>query len=94
MFYKIDEFTEAWGETSGNTLKMLQVLTDESLNQPVSDGHRTLGRIAWHIAMTIPEMAGQTGWDFGDFDHEQPVSQSAAEIVQTYQRLAAMVTER
>jgi len=94
MFTKIDEFTEAWGKTSTNTLKMLHALTDESLNQAVADDHRTLGRVAWHITMTIPEMAEQMGLDFGGFKWEQPVPKTAQEIVDTYLKLAKTLIDR
>jgi len=94
MFQKIDEFTEAWGKTSGNTLKMLQALTDESLNQPVADGHRTLGRIAWHVAMTIPEMADGMGLDFDGYEWEKPVPKTAQGIVDSYLKLAKMLIDR
>ena len=63
MFTTIHDFETAWKSVTETTSKMMQALTDESLNQPITDGHRTLGRIAWHIAMTLPEMAGETGLD-------------------------------
>lgn len=94
MYTTIQVFETEWKTVAETTLKMMRALTDESLNQSVADGHRTLGRIAWHIAMTLPEMAGQTGLDFSGFDHEQPVPPTAAEIAQTYQKLASLVTER
>ncbi|MDH3889926.1 MAG: DinB family protein [candidate division Zixibacteria bacterium] len=94
MYTTVQSFEAEWKSVSKNTLKLFEALTDESLNQSVSGGHRTLGRIAWHIAMTLPEMAGQTGLDFAGFDHEQPVPQTAMEITGTYQKLAALVAER
>lgn len=94
MFTTIKTFETEWKSVAETTLKMMRALTDESLNQPVSDGHRTLGRIAWHIAMTLPEMAGQTGLDFGDYDHKQPVPKTAKEIAEAYEKLSGMVAER
>ena len=46
MFHRIDEFTEAWGKTSTNTLRMLNALTDESLNQAVADERKVPFRSA------------------------------------------------
>lgn len=94
MFTNVQSFETEWKSVAKNTMKLMQALTDESLKQPVSDDHRTLGRIAWHIAMTLPEMAGQTGLDFGGYDHEQPVPKTAAEIVGAYEKLSGLVVER
>lgn len=94
MFTTVQDFETSWKAVAETTCKLMRALTDESLSQPVADDHRTLGRIAWHIAMTLPEMAGQTGLDFGDYDHEQPVPQTAGEIVAAYEKLSGLVTER
>lgn len=94
MFRKTEDFIKQYKEGSAGTLKLMQALTDESLNQPVADGHRTLGQIAWHIAMTIPEMMPRTGLTIEGFDHEAPPPASAAEIASAYERAAkALVTE-
>ena len=47
MFRKINDFVEAWKMNAEGTLKVLEAVTDESLKQPVADGHRSLGRAAW-----------------------------------------------
>jgi len=52
----IDDFATLWKQESAETQKVLDAITDASLSQPISDDHRTLGRIAWHIAGTIKEM--------------------------------------
>ena len=72
MYHTIKEFENCWESVSTTTAKILNVLTDESLNQAVSDGHRTLGRMAWHIVCTIPEMCEKMGLEFGGFDYESP----------------------
>jgi uncharacterized damage-inducible protein DinB len=94
MFRTVADIETTWKSVSETTLKMMQALTDESLNQSVSDGHRTLGRIAWHIAMSLPEMAVKMGMDFSGFDYEQPVPNTAKEIADTYAKLSSTITER
>ncbi len=94
MYTTIKEFDESWGHEATWTLKMLHVLTDDSLNQTVAEGHRTLGRIAWHLAMTIPEMASKMDIDFGDFDFEQPTPNSAAKIKDTYLELSKTLIDQ
>ena len=94
MFNSVAEFESSWKSVAATTSKMMQALTDESLNQSVSDGHRTLGRIAWHIAMSLPEMAVKMGMDFSGFNYEQPVPNTAKEIAETYAKLSSTITER
>jgi len=53
-----------------------------------------LGRIAWHIAMTIPEMADGMGLDFDGFDWQQPVPKTAKEIADTYLKLSKTLIDR
>jgi uncharacterized damage-inducible protein DinB len=49
MINTIDQFKQYWTLESANTRKLMEALTDVSLNQKVVDDHRTLGRMAWHI---------------------------------------------
>jgi uncharacterized damage-inducible protein DinB len=84
MFRRIDDFLSAYGDDSGITKKYLARLTDESLSQPVADGHRTLGRIAWHVAQTIPEMLARTGLTVEGPGQHDPVPGSAAAIAAAY----------
>ena len=70
MFHTIAEFQYIWQLESASTLKLLQVLTDASLAQQVAPGGRTLGRLAWHVAGTIPEMMNRTGLAVTGVDRE------------------------
>jgi len=88
MYHTIREFEDSWESISTSTAKMLNVLTDQSLKQSVADGHRTLGRMAWHIVCTIPEMGEKVGLEFGDFDYEAPVPATAKEICDTYLKMS------
>ena len=64
MFRTIQDFLASWSYETEATLKVFEKLTDDSLDQQVSEGGRTLGRIAWHIVQTLPEMGGRTGLDY------------------------------
>ena len=94
MYHTIKEFEEAWGQDSTLTAKTLHALSDESLKQEVTAGHRNLGRIAWHIVMTIPEMAQEMGLDMGDFDPKAPVPATAKEIAEEYLKHAKTLIDR
>jgi len=93
MYTSVKQFEQVWNSMSTATLKMLNALTDESLNQAVCEGHRTLGRIAWHITCTIPEMAEKMGLAVEDFDYKAPVPATAKEIVEAYMKVSRDVLE-
>lgn len=84
MFTSIAEFKAYWHHESEATLKILNVLTDASLSQTVQTDHRTLGRIAWHIVLSIPEMMCRTGLDVHGPKENAPVPTHAADILAEY----------
>ena len=84
MFHTIAEFEQNWSHEMASTQKQMDQLTDVSLSQAVADGHRTLGRVAWHIVATIPEMMSQTGLKLSSVDHTAPVPATADEIKKAY----------
>ena len=61
MITSIHEFKEVWREESNFTRRTMAELTDASLAQPVSDDHRTLGRISWHVIASVPDTMCRTG---------------------------------
>jgi uncharacterized damage-inducible protein DinB len=89
MICTIKEFETLWTEEIDRTRKVLDQLTDQSLPQAVEPEGRTLGRLAWHITLTIPEMMSRTGLAFSTKGDESPVPASAEEIRGTYSTLAA-----
>lgn len=97
MFTKVDDFLVTWSTETTFTKSTLAALTDASLSQAINDDHRTIGRIAWHITTTVPEMMKQTGMEI-DYDEKAPVPETAAEILEVYTKvtntLAAQVKEK
>ena len=95
MFRTIDDFLESWSRETEATVKVFENLTDESLDQRAAPHNRTLGRTAWHIVQTLPEMGGRTGLDIAGPGEDDPVPVSAAEIAarlrETSESLAAEV---
>lgn len=88
MFVTIEGFKTTWGHHSGETKKLMSVLSDKSLKQPVGEGLRDIGRLAWHITQTIPEMAGHTGLKVDGPGEKEPVPSKAAEIAWAYSKAA------
>ena len=84
MFHTIDDFLTVWKEEAESTARVFAALTDASLSQAVMKDHRTIGRMAWHIAQTIPEMLGKAGLVArGPAEHDA-VPSKASTIVDAY----------
>ena len=88
MFTRIETFAEEWNSERQATLKMLEALNDVSLQQKVDDQGRTLGRIAWHIVLTLGEMAQSAGLSFAAPGEKEPVPESAQAIAAAYRKTA------
>lgn len=93
MITSIREFEQTWSRETESTLKLLRALTDASLARAVGPDDRTLGRMAWHIAGSIPEMMNRTGLSVGGPGDREPVPTSAAEIVAAYETAARSLLE-
>lgn len=84
MFSRIQDFEYQWSMEIEATQKILKHLTDGSLSQAVAPGYRTLGRLAWHITQTIPEMIGRTGLKTKGPDEQEAIPSSARTIFSRY----------
>lgn len=84
MFRKIDDFLAVWEYEREATLKVLNNLTDASLTQKLHPDVRTLGRLAWHITQTIPEMGARTGLDLTGPGEDEPIPPTAADVATGY----------
>jgi uncharacterized damage-inducible protein DinB len=62
--------------------------------QAVGPEGRTLGRLAWHITTTIPEMMNRTGLEILKPHHEDPVPATAKEIFQAYNQAAIALYDK
>ena len=93
MFTKIEHFEQNWSYESKVTQNVMNALTDSALSQNVSQGHRNLARMAWHIICSIPEMMNYTGLDFEDIDPNTPVPKTAQEIKDAYAKVSNMLMD-
>lgn len=84
MFRTIEDFQKAWTYEAEMTGKMLQNLTDESITKKVTDDGRTLGFLAWHLALTLHEMLGLVGLTIDAPAPDSEVPTSATEIARVY----------
>ena len=93
MFGMLVHFQKTWAYESSQTSRMLRSLTDASLIQAVTAQDRTLGRIAWHLATTIPEMMGRTGLKIAGPHQDAPLPHTAKEIADGYDQLSKSLAE-
>jgi uncharacterized damage-inducible protein DinB len=91
MFLTIDQFTAVWKGETAATLKLLSALTDDSLAKPDRPDVRSLGRAAWHIVTTYPEMCGLMGITFDSVTDKDSIPKSAEQIRQAYQKASETV---
>ncbi len=89
MFTTLDAFQAAWRMESDATSRLLHALTDASLAQAVTPEGRTIGRLGWHLAQTIPEMMGRTGLRLDGPGEHQPPPPTASAIAAAYDAAAA-----
>ena len=89
MYRKIDDFLTAYENITQGTARLFEAMSDDTLGQTVTGGHRTLGQIAWHIVATVPEMMSKTGLAVSSVDEQAPPPESAAEIITAYNNVAS-----
>jgi uncharacterized damage-inducible protein DinB len=95
MYRKIEDFLKSWKVESEGTQRLLDALTDASLAQAVADGHRTIGRLVWHIVTSLPEMAARTGLKLDAApDPESQPPERAEDMQKAYQATAAALADR
>lgn len=91
MYVTIADFIREWKWEAGLTQKVLEGLTDDSLNQKVYPEGRTLGRIAWHFTTNIPEYLAHFGFKINEVENANDVPTSAKEIAETFKQISSSV---
>lgn len=86
MFVSVKQFVDSWSHESKGTQRIMNALTDASLQQRITPDNRTLGQLAWHLAITIPEMIGRTGLELPFPEGGEHAPASAAVIAEAYER--------
>ncbi|MBL0940451.1 MAG: DinB family protein [Gemmatimonadaceae bacterium] len=94
MFRNLDDFRTQWSWESDITSKLIGQLTDASLAQAVVPGGRTLGRLAWHIAQTLPEMMNLTGLEVTGIDPHAPAPGDVSTIKAGFDAASASLIEQ
>lgn len=93
MFDTIAEFIEEWNAETALTQKLMDTLTDPSLQQPVSPDGRTLGRIAWHIIISISEFLSHFGVTIEKVKDAATVPSSSRVIAENFRKIIATAAD-
>lgn len=93
MYNSISAFIDEWNQEAASTQKILDALTDESLQQKVSADDRTLGAIAWHIVSSTPGMLIEFGITVEAVKDENTIPSSAREIAETFRNVSANTSQ-
>jgi uncharacterized damage-inducible protein DinB len=90
MFRKVDDFLKTWAYETEATLKILRALSEASLSQPVAPGGRTLGFLAWHCVLTLPEMMKHAGIPVTGPAQDAPLP-PLANLIREYETCAGVI---
>jgi uncharacterized damage-inducible protein DinB len=91
MYRRLDDFCTEWHHESSSTLKLLRTLSDDVLERRVSADGRTLGRLAWHIALSLSEILATAGLTIDSVPSDAPVPSRAEDIADRYEIDASAV---
>ena len=92
MFRRVDDFLKTWTYETEATLKIFRALTEASLSQSTAPGGRTLGFLAWHCVLTLPEMMKHAGIPVTGPAHDAP-QPPLAEMIREYETSARAIAE-
>lgn len=93
MYRKIKDFQGVWDYEASETLKIFNDLTDESLNQKVTETGRSLGFIAWHIVTTIEEFFASAGIKIDGAKPSAETPDTVTEIVAEFEKAVKSLNE-
>jgi uncharacterized damage-inducible protein DinB len=94
MFRTIDDFVTVWSQELEATQKILKHLTTDSLTRTLCPNTRTLGRVAWHLTTSLPEMMLRVGLKFEGITPDDPIPATAKEIFNAYNTAAIAVLDQ
>ena len=87
----INDFITDWSHAAEGTLRVLQSLSDEKLDQAIVEGHSSLGWLGWHLATSPAFFAGLVGLDIKSAIGENKESIKVIDILETYKKVVEAV---
>lgn len=87
MFRNKQDFLTQYRQEANTTIACLKELTDESLDQAVSELDRTLGEIAWHVISSVGGFAAKAGLQVEGASFGTPMPEALADIVKAAEEI-------
>ncbi|MBS7565029.1 hypothetical protein KHS38_11495 [Mucilaginibacter sp. Bleaf8] len=84
MYHHIAHFIEDWQALTGYTVRVFELITEDTKQIKIHENVRTLERLAWHITQTITEMGTRAGLFDADETEHQLVPATMADIAAVY----------
>lgn len=84
MYRKVDDFINDWESARFGTINILEAMTDDKLDQAITEGHNTLGWLGWHLTTAQSYFAGLIGLDIHIPGDLKTVPERTSQIVETY----------
>lgn len=88
MFRTIEDFSNTWKHEREATEKIFNVITGDVLNRHIPGYNRTLGNIAWHIALWTGEIGKRSGLTINCPDYNSDAPSNISEISAVYKTVA------
>lgn len=86
MYIKLKDFEADWKYESEATQKVFANIPDEILAQKDNENLRSVGRLCWHIIITISEMMNKTGLVIKGPQERSNPPQQMSEILEAYKK--------
>ncbi|PGS51965.1 DinB family protein [Bacillus sp. AFS041924] len=93
MFNNVEEFITEWKMEEASTIKLLNAMTDESLDQSIGEDFSSLGELAWHITTAIKAIISQSGLQFEGSMNKEDMPGTAKELAEKYAEVSNAMIE-
>lgn len=94
MYRKVDDFIKDWNVSSAGTLKVIESLKDEKLDQAIVEGHNTLGWLSWHLVGAMGAYGHLVGFSLPAPSRHDAAPKTVANLKEAYEKCAAAVVEQ
>ena len=85
MVRQLDDFLQEWTYESESTLNLFKLIPDELLALKEHEMIRSMGKLCWHITITLSEMLNRTGLSVDGPAEDSETPQHMNEIIDAYQ---------
>ncbi|MFC5732467.1 DinB family protein [Cytobacillus gottheilii] len=88
MYRQVNDFLNEWNAEAVSTIAVMDALTDEKLEQAITEGHSTLRWLGWHLATSPVFFASLVGVNLAPPTEKKEEEMTAADIQVAYRKIA------